>query len=280
MILITGVNGQLGYDVCLEQDSIDLENRGVDIGDFDLTDEKQVRTMIERNRPDSVIHCTAYTAVDKAESDRERCYAVDVNGTRFIAEACRDIKAKMVYISTDYVFDGTGDKPWEVTDAKNPINYYGLTKSIGEDEVRRLVNRHFTVRTSWVYGSNGNNFVKTMLRLGKGRDVIKVVTDQICSPTYTIDLSKLLCKMIQTDRFGVYHATNEEYCSWYEFAKEIIGKAGCRCKVEGISGDKYPTAARRPRNSRLDKRMLSGAGFGKMSSWRKAIDNYLTEIEN
>lgn len=276
MILVTGVNGQLGHDVCLELTRRGINNLGVDIIDFDLTNEKQTREYINKTRPHSVIHCAAYTAVDKAESERDKCYAVNVDGTRNIAKVCKDIDAKMAYISTDYVFDGSGDYPWEVDSPKRPINYYGLTKSQGEDEAAHLLDKLFIVRTSWVFGANGNNFVKTMLRLGAERDSVNVVNDQIGSPTYTVDLAKLLCDMIQVKKYGVYHATNEGYCSWYDFASEIMKTAGLSCVVRGISTTEYPTAAKRPANSRLSKKALSEAGFDILPEWKNALNYYIS----
>ncbi|GHU70698.1 NAD(P)-dependent oxidoreductase [Clostridia bacterium] len=275
-ILVTGVKGQLGFDVCRELDALGIENRGVDVTDFDLTNERQTRQTVEAMQPSAVIHCAAYTAVDKAESNRELCKAVNVDGTAHIAKACADVGAKLVYISTDYVFDGTGETEWETDSTKKPINYYGLTKSMGEDEVQRLLERWFIVRTSWVFGANGGNFVKTMLRLGGERDQVRVVNDQISSPTYTADLARLLCRMVQTDRFGVYHATNEGFCSWFEFAQAIMRLDGLRCRVEGIPSIEYPTAAARPMNSRLSKKSLTQAGFELLPTWQEALESYVT----
>lgn len=277
-VLVTGTNGQLGHDVIkrLEQNSI--EYLGTDRNTLDLSNEEQVKKVIRNYNPDVVVHCAAYTAVDKAEDEKELCYAVNVLGTRYIAQACNEIGAKIVYISTDYVFDGEGDEPFEIIDKPNPINYYGKTKYEGELEVQKIFDKYFIVRTSWVFGSNGNNFVKTMLRLGKERDEISVVADQIGSPTYTYDLAKLLVEMIQTDKYGIYHATNEGYCSWYEFACEIFKQADIEVKVNPINTLDYPANAKRPKNSRLSKRNLELEGLSKLLDWKLTLNKYLNEL--
>ena len=279
-VLVTGVNGQLGFDVCRELARLGVEHRGVDIVDFDLTDELQTRSYIVGYSPDAVVHCAAYTAVDKAESNKERCHAVNVLGTAHVAECCQVLGAKLVYISTDYVFDGQGEAPFEADSPKNPVNYYGLTKSLGEDEVLKRASKHFIVRTSWVFGENGGNFVRTMLRLGAERQSVKVVMDQIGSPTYTPDLAKLLCQMILTDKYGVYHATNEGTCSWYEFAADIMREAGLSCRVEPIPASEYPSDAKRPMNSRLSKAGLDAAGFARLPDWRDALKRYIASSRN
>jgi dTDP-4-dehydrorhamnose reductase len=271
-VLVTGANGQLGYDVAKRLEEKEIEYLGTDRDTLDITNVDYVKRVIRDYSPDVIVHCAAYTAVDRAEDERELCYAVNALGTRYIAEACKEIDAKMIYISTDYVFDGEGYKPFVVTDTPNPINYYGKTKHEGELEVQELIDKYFIVRISWVFGSNGNNFVKTMLRLGKERDEISVVADQVGSPTYTYDLSKLLVKMIETDNYGVYHATNEGYCSWYEFACEIFKQAGMDVKVNPIKTEDYPTKAKRPKNSRL----ISNAEFYKMDNWRCSLEDYIS----
>lgn len=269
-VLVTGANGQLGHDVIKELEEKGIQYLSANRDTLDITNEGAVKRVIKEYSPDAVIHCAAYTAVDKAEDERELCYAVNVLGTRYIAEACKAIDAKIIYISTDYVFGGEGEKPFDITDIPNPINYYGQTKYEGELEVQNIVNKHFIVRISWVFGSNGNNFVKTMLRLGKERDEISVVADQVGSPTYTYDLAKLLIKMLATDKYGIYHATNEGYCSWYEFACEIFKQAGMEVKVYPIKTEDYPTRARRPKNSRLYK-----ASFTRLESWENALRHYI-----
>ena len=257
-VLVTGAHGQLGYDVINRLKDSNIEYLGTDKDLLDITDEEQVKKVIREYKPEVVIHCAAYTAVDRAEDEKEFCYAINVTGTQYIASVCQEIDAKMVYISTDYVFDGEGDKPFEVTHKPRPINYYGQTKYEGELEVQKILEKYFIVRISWVFGSHGNNFVKTMLKLGKEKDEISVVSDQIGSPTYTYDLAVLLVNMISTDKYGIYHATNEGYCSWYEFACEIFKQAKIDIKVHPIKSEAYPTKAKRPKNSRLSKSQQIG----------------------
>lgn len=277
--LVTGAKGQLGYDVVRELKKRNIECLGVDIDDFDITDAEASNEFIRNYRPDCVIHCSAYTAVDKAEDNAELCKKVNGEGTRNIAYICKQINAKMVYISTDYVFPGTGEHAYEVDDPTGPLSVYGKTKLEGEIAVRELLSKYFIVRISWVFGKNGNNFVKTMLRLGKERNEVSVVCDQIGSPTYTVDLAPLLCDMIETEKYGTYHATNEGFCSWAEFAKEIFKLAGYETKVNFIKTSEYPTRAKRPLNSRLSKKSLDEAGFSRLPSWKDAVRNYLGEIE-
>lgn len=274
-VLVTGARGQLGYDVVGRLKELNIEHIGVDKEEFDLTNEKETKEFIRSYRPDVVVHCAAYTAVDKAEDEKELCHAVNVLGTKYVAEACKEIDAKMVYISTDYVFDGEKEEPYEVDDEPNPINYYGLTKYLGEQEVQNILEKYFIVRISWVFGKNGSNFVKTMLRLGQERGEVRVVCDQVGSPTYTYDLARLLCEMIQTDKYGIYHVTNEGYCSWYEFACEIFKTAGMDVKVIPIKSKEYPTKAKRPANSRLSKNRLELMGFNLLPHWRDALERYI-----
>lgn len=273
-VLVTGANGQLGYDLIKRLKENNTESIGTDIDEIDIRNEAQIKDFITYYKPDVVVHCAAYTAVDKAEDERELCHNINVLGTRYVVEACKEIDAKMVYISTDYVFDGEGDKPFEVTDKPNPINYYGQTKYEGELEVQKLIDKYFIIRISWVFGSNGNNFVKTMLRLGKERDEISVVADQVGSPTYTYDLAKLLVEMVENDKYGVYHATNEGYCSWYEFACEIFKQAGIDVKVNPIKTEDYPTRAKRPKNSKLSKFQLTNY-FCKTRNFENALAHFL-----
>jgi dTDP-4-dehydrorhamnose reductase len=277
-VLVTGYNGQLGFDVVKRLKILNVECLGVDRKDFDLTNELETKEFIKNYNPDVVVHCAAYTAVDKAEEEKEMCYKVNVLGTRYIAQACVDIDAKMVYISTDYVFDGEGEKPFEVTDEPRPINYYGQTKYEGELEVKKYVDKAFIIRVSWVFGLNGNNFVKTMLKLGKEREQLNVVVDQIGSPTYTYDLAKLIADMIFTKKYGTYHATNEGYCSWYEFACEILNLAGINVAVNPIRTEDYPTKAVRPKNSRLSKKSLELGGFDKLPDWKDGLKRYIDEL--
>ena len=278
-VLVTGVKGQLGYDVVRELNKRGIAAIGCDKEEFDLTDKTQTVNYIAGSGADVVVHCAAYTAVDKAESDRDVCFAVNVEGTRNVVEACEKTGAKLVYFSTDYVFDGEGEKPWKTTDAPSPVNYYGETKLAGERAVRAY-SKHFIIRISWVFGINGKNFVKTMLRLGREKDRLTVVSDQIGSPTYTVDLARLVCDMIATEKYGTYHATNEGLCSWYEFAAEIMKEARLRCEIVPVTSDEYPTAAKRPHNSRLDKSELRKNGFEPLPEWKDALRRYLEEIEN
>lgn len=277
--LVTGVKGQLGYDVCRELKERGYEYLGIDKDEMDVTNKAEVEQVIKDYQPDIVVHCAAYTAVDAAEDNKELCMKINVDGTRNIAEVCKDIDSVMFYISTDYVFEGTGDQPWEVDDEKKPCNVYGESKYFGELEVQKLLEKYFIVRISWVFGINGNNFIKTMLRLAETHDEINVVNDQIGSPTSTYDLSKLLVDMSETEKYGVYHATNEGYCNWYEFACEIFKQAGKDIKVNGIPTKDYPTKAVRPLNSRMNKSGLDRNGFGRMTDWKKAVYRYIKKME-
>lgn len=281
-VLVTGVNGQLGYDVVKRLNKLGIESLGVDIENFDLTNKEQTERYILNYRPDVVVHCAAYTAVDKAEDEKEKCYAINVDGTRHIAEACKKIDAKMVYISTDYVFDGEGVEAQLEDKVTEPVNYYGYSKEQGETVVRELLEKHFIIRTSWVYGKNGNNFVKTMLKLAQTRDELNVVNDQIGVPTYTPDLAVLICDMLQTTKYGTYHGVNEGYCSWYEFALAIFEKVRVKrvnIKVNPIPTAEYPTRAKRPLNSRLSKENLDKNGFERLPYWEDALLRYFEELQ-
>ena len=282
-ILVTGVKGQLGFD-CLKE----LASRGyhdvlgVDIEELDITDEKAVAAFVSSFRPDVIMHNAAWTAVDKAEQFPDKVYAVNALGPKFLAQESAKIGAKLVYISTDYVFPGTGEKPYEVDDKVGPTSIYGKTKLEGEEFVRTLNPNHFIVRISWVFGINGNNFIKTMLRLSETHDSLNIVDDQIGSPTYTADLARLLVDMIETEKYGIYHATNEGFCSWAEFAKEIFTKAHKRVTVHPVSTEEYmklnPNQAKRPLNSRMSKRALIEAGFKPLPTWQDALARYLEEL--
>lgn len=278
-ILVTGVGGQLGYDVCKVLTARGIENKGVDLADFDITDADATHAYITDYRPDAVIHCSAWTAVDKAEDELEKVRAVNAGGPRNIAEACREIGAKMLYISTDYVFPGVGERFYEPEDPTGPLGAYGQTKLDGELAVQELLERYFIVRISWAFGKNGNNFIKTMLKLSETREEIDVVCDQIGSPTYTADLAPLLCDMIVTEKYGVYHATNEGICSWAEFAAEIFRMAGKKTRVNPIPTSEYPTRAVRPLNSRMSKDKLVKMGFSRLPTWQDALERYLAELE-
>jgi dTDP-4-dehydrorhamnose reductase/dTDP-4-dehydrorhamnose 3,5-epimerase len=279
-VLVTGVKGQLGYDVVKRLNAIGIENIGVDIDDFDITSEQQTEEFILGYKPDVIIHCAAYTAVDKAEDDQEKCYSVNVEGTRNIANSCKKFDAKMVYISTDYVFDGKGTEAHSEEKSIDPINYYGYSKAQGEKIVGEILDKYFIVRTSWVYGVNGNNFVKTMLHLAQTKDELNIIMDQIGTPTYTPDLAVLVCDMIKTTKYGIYHGVNEGYCSWYDFAKVIFEKANFEIEVNPIASSEYPTKAKRPLNSRLSKAKLDENNFSRLPEWQNALDRYFGELNS
>jgi dTDP-4-dehydrorhamnose reductase len=276
-VIVTGSKGQLGQDVVLELKARGITCLGADKDDFDITDKTATMQFITTARPDAVIHCAAYTAVDRAEDEPELCYKVNAEGTRHVAEACQHVQAKLLYVSTDYVFDGTGDVPWEVDAPTKPINVYGFSKLRGE-EALSIVDRSFIVRISWVFGINGSNFVNTMLRLAE-RGKLGVVADQVGSPTYTKDLAPLLCDMVVSEKYGTYHATNEGYCSWYEFACAIFRVAKLKVDVEPLTTAQYPTKARRPLNSRLSKLSLEREGFHRLPLWQDALARYLQEMD-
>lgn len=278
-VLVTGVKGQLGYDVVKECEKRGIEAIGVDVEEMDITDAAACERVITEAKADAVIHCAAYTAVDAAEDNQDLCRKVNAEGTRNIAEVCRKLDIKMMYFSTDYVFNGQGERPWEPDDPREPLNVYGQTKYEGELAVQELLEKYFIVRIAWVFGVNGKNFIKTMLRLGRERGAVSVVDDQIGSPTYTYDLARLVVDMIQTDRYGIYHATNEGLCSWYEFACQIFKAAGMnQVKVTPVDSTAFPAKAKRPHNSRMDKSKLAENGFEPLPSWEDALERYLKEI--
>ncbi len=282
-VLVTGVNGQLGHDVAeklKKQKKLKFNVLAPKRDTFDLTDPDQIRDFILNEKPQVIIHCAAYTAVDQAEEEKELCYAVNVTGTKAIGIAAREINAKLLYVSTDYVFTGEGEDPHTEDEKTNPINYYGYTKELGEQAVRNLVEKHFIVRTSWVFGLQGKNFVKTMLRLAETKTEITVVDDQIGAPTYTQDLADFIIELIQSEQYGTYHGVNEGYCSWNDFAKAIFEKSGIDMIVNQISTSDYPTKAKRPLNSRLAKDHTDQAGLNRLPSWEDALDRYLEELRN
>lgn len=276
-LLVTGVKGQLGYDVVNEARRRGHTAIGVDIDEMDITDAKQVNEVIHQGNYDAVIHCAAWTAVDKAQEMVAECRKVNKSGTENIAQVCHDLDIPMMYFSTDYVFDGLGERPWQEEDERHPLNVYGQTKYEGELAVEQL-QKYFIIRIAWVFGKNGNNFIKTMLRLGKERGTVSVVNDQIGSPTYTYDLARLVIDMIQSDAYGIYHATNEGYCSWYEFACEIFRQAHLNVTVTPVSSDAFPVKAKRPANSRMSKTRLDKNGFDRLPPWQDALRRYLKEI--
>lgn len=294
-VLVTGVGGQLGYDVINELHKRNYEAVGSDILEtvnineevkyiqLDITNKEAVEQAITSEKPDAVIHCAAWTAVDLAEDEdkQEKVFAINEDGTRYIAEACKRIDCKMIYISTDYVFDGQGTEPWQ-EDCKEyaPLNVYGKSKLQGELAVAVTLEKHFIVRIAWVFGVNGNNFIKTMLNVGKRFPELRVVNDQIGTPTYTYDLARLLVDMVETEKYGCYHVTNEGgYISWYDFACEIFKQAGYETKVSPVTTAEYGLSkAKRPFNSRLDKSKLVANGFKPLPTWQDALSRYLKNI--
>ncbi|MCT2534648.1 dTDP-4-dehydrorhamnose reductase [Aquibacillus koreensis] len=277
-VLVTGYTGQLGYDVVREGKNRGISMLGIGREDLDITNEAEVYQYVQKANPDVIIHCAAYTAVDKAEDDKETCWDVNVLGTKFIAIAANKVNAKLMYISTDYVFDGKGESPFTEADIPNPVGYYGLTKYEGEKILKDLLDEHFIVRISWVFGINGHNFIRTMLRLSETRNELNVVGDQYGSPTYTFDLARLLIDMIQTEKYGVYHASNEGFCTWAEFASEIFQQTKKDVTVNSISTEEYPTRAVRPKNSRMSKQKLVDNGFDPLPKWQDALKHYLNEL--
>lgn len=274
-VLVTGVKGQLGYDVMIELARRNIQSVGVDIDEMDVTDGASVERVIREAAPDAVIHCAAYTAVDAAEENQALCRRVNAEGPRHIASVCKELDIKMLYVSTDYVFSGEGERPWEPEDEREPQSVYGQTKYEGELAVQELLDKYFIVRIAWVFGINGKNFVKTMLKLAENHDTVRVVNDQFGSPTYTFDLARLLVDMVLTDRYGVYHATNEGICSWYEFACAIFEEAGLPVKVVPVSTAEYGAKAKRPANSRMSKDKLTQMGFEKLPPWQDALKRYV-----
>lgn len=297
-VFVTGVGGQLGHDTILELEKRGYEGVGSDIQpaysgageiivpyvQLDITDEKAVKEAVERIRPDVIIHCAAWTAVDAAEDEenKEKVHAINALGTQYIAEAAKTVDAKMIYISTDYVFDGQGERPWEPDDkCFAPLNVYGQSKLDGEMAVSSILDKYFIVRIAWVFGLNGKNFIKTMINAGKTHDTVRVVKDQIGTPTYTLDLARLLVDMIETDKYGYYHATNEGgYISWYDFCCEFYKQYGLATRVIPVTTAEYGLSkAARPFNSGLDKSKLVEAGFEPLSDWKDAIKRYLAEAQ-
>lgn len=279
-VFVTGVKGQLGYDVVNELEKRGHTAVGVDIDELDITDAAAVESMLTEIKPDAVIHCAAWTAVDAAEDNIEKCRQVNASGTENIARVCKALDCKMMYISTDYIFDGEGTRPWEPDDpVTTPLNVYGLTKYEGEEAVRKNVEKFFIVRIAWVFGK-GKNFIKTMINLGKTHDHLTVVNDQVGTPTYTYDLARLLVDMIETDKYGNYHATNEGgYITWYDFACEIFRQAGIEVDVAPVSSDQYPAKAKRPSNSRMSKQKLVDNGFELLPTWQDALARYLKTLD-
>ena len=278
MILVTGANGQLGGDVCEHLKSCGVPFVGTDIDTLDITSFESVKAFFENHKIDCIIHCAAYTAVDKAEDEREKCFLVNAVGTKNLAVCAKNAEAKMLYISTDYVFEGKGEKPFETNDPKGPLNVYGESKLKGEEAVLQHCTKYFIVRTSWVFGEKNTNFIATMLRLSKTHDEVSVVCDQVGSPTYSKHLARLVCSIAQSEKFGVYHATNEGFCSWAELASFAFEAAGKKTAVKPIFSAEYKTKATRPLNSRLSKKSLDEGGFEKLPCWKAAVKEYLSNV--
>ena len=285
-ILVTGSKGQLGHDVTKELKLRNFVNVcGIDIDEVDLTNETSTKKFVREFHPDVIIHNAAWTNVDKAEINKDKVYSINALAPKYLAEVAHELDAKMLYISTDYVFDGKGEEFFETNSPKNGLSVYGKTKSIGEDYVSSILKKYWIIRISWVFGAYGKNFIKTMIKLAQsGKKNIDVVADQIGSPTYTKDLAKLIVNMIESDKYGFYHATNEGTCSWYELAKYVFSKCGYNdIIVNPITTEEYkkivPNQAERPLNSRLSKRSLDNAGFNRLPDWRNAVDRYLSELK-
>ncbi len=274
-VLVTGVKGQLGHDVVNELTGRGIEAVGVDIDEMDITDEESVNRVVRKEGPDAVIHCAAYTAVDAAEENEAVCRRVNAEGPRNIAKVCKELDIKMLQVSTDYVFSGEGEHFWKPEDVCEPQSVYGRTKYEGELAVREILDKYFIVRIAWVFGINGKNFVKTMLNLSQKNQTIRVVNDQFGSPTYTYDLAKLLADMVETEKYGIYHATNEGTCSWYEFACAIFKEAGIDVEVVPVSSEEYAAKAKRPANSRMENDKLTENGFALLPPWQDALHRYV-----
>lgn len=278
MIIITGAKGQLGFDIQKVCQTRNLECTGIDREDLDITDLHAVDTFFANYTFDTFIHCAAFTAVDLAEKEVETCYEVNTQAIKHISDACKKYNVKLIFISTDYVFDGTKDGSYNVDDQTNGLSIYGKSKSDAEKYIQTTLEKFFVVRISWVFGLNGKNFIRTMLRVGKEKDEISVVSDQYGSPTYTKDVAELLVDMSQTDKYGIYHATNEGECSWADLAAYVFEKANYNTFVKRIESHEYKTLAPRPMNSRLSKEKLDEMGFKRLPSWQSAVDRYLKEL--
>ena len=276
-VFLTGISGQLGHDTAEELERRGITYCGVSSAQLDITDRDAVFAALREYRPDAVIHCAAYTNVDGAEEDRERCMAVNACGTGYLAEACREINAKMLYVSTDYVFSGEQETPYETDDPTGPLNVYGASKLLGEQYVQEQLHRYFIVRTSWLIGTQGKNFVRTILRLSEDHDTLNVVDDQTGSPTMTADLAPVLCGLICTEHYGIYHVTNEGTCTWADFAEEICRLKNRNTTIVRVTSESYGAKARRPRNSVLSKSSMDAAGLSRLPHWKDALAQYLRD---
>lgn len=277
-VLVTGYTGQLGFDVIRELKARNIECIGTTRNEFSLTDTEKMQAFVKAYKPDAVIHCAAYMNVNEAEDNKDLCMLVNYSSTKELAKICKEIDAKMIYISTDYVFAGSGEGFYEINNDKEPQNVYGKSKLKGELAIQKILDKYFIIRTSWLFGINGNNFIKYVLSEQKKGNKLRIVNDQIGSPTYTVDLAKLLCDMSLSDKYGIYHATNEGICSWYDFACEIFKQADIKINVKPVSSTAFPTKAIRPHNSRMSKKCLDEAGFNRLPTWQNALTKYLKEI--
>ncbi|MDQ1000812.1 dTDP-4-dehydrorhamnose reductase [Neobacillus niacini] len=276
-VVVTGAGGQLGQDVLLELERKNHQAFGADRQQLDITKEEDVLAFISEVKPDVILHCAAYTNVDAAEENEEAAYQVNAAGTEYLAKAAKQIGAKMLYVSTDYVFDGSASEPYEVDEPTKPLGAYGRTKLAGEQLLQKQLDEFFIVRTAWVFGIHGNNFVKTMIRLGKERGEVGVVHDQVGSPTYTVDLARFMVELMETDKYGIYHATNSGICSWYEFAVEIFKQANMKVTVNPLTTDQFPRPAARPKYSVLSKKRIEKQGLKPLRDWKEALAAYLAE---
>ena len=278
MVLVTGAKGQLGCDIINELNIRSISNKGIDINDVDLTNKIKVSEYIKKEEPKYVIHCAGYTQVDKADSNEEemkKCLDVNFEATKNIAELCKEMNITLLYISTDYVFDGKKLGEYEVYDKANPLSNYGKSKAYAELAIEKLLQKYFIIRTSWLFGENGENFINTIGKLSENRDFINVVDDQVGSPTYTLDLSKAICDIILTSKYGIYHITNEGFCSRAELAEKVIKVKNTKCIINHVTSDQYKTIAIRPLNSKLSKKKLDENGFKRLPSWQEAVERYL-----
>ncbi|MDQ0199066.1 dTDP-4-dehydrorhamnose reductase [Neobacillus ginsengisoli] len=278
-VVVTGAKGQLGQDVVLELARKNHEAIGADREQLDVTNETSVQAFISDIKPDVILHCAAYTNVDAAEENEDAAYQVNALGTEYLAKAAKLVGAKMLYVSTDYVFDGTATDPYETDEATKPIGAYGRTKLAGEELLKKNLEQFFIVRTSWVFGVYGQNFVKTMLRLGAERGEVGVVHDQVGSPTYTVDLARFMVELMETEKYGIYHASNSGVCSWYEFAVEIFKQAGMKVTVNPLTTEQFPRPAARPKYSVLSKKKIEEQGLSPLRDWKEALAAYLEEVK-
>ncbi len=280
MVLVTGSTGQLGYDIINELNVRNIPNKGLCRKDLDITNKIAIRRCLEKEKPECIIHCAGYTAVDKADSnecEKKICMQVNYEATKNIAEVCKEFDIKLLYVSTDYVFDGNKEGEYETDDYVNPISTYGKSKACGEKAIVDILDKYYIIRTSWLFGLNGKNFVRTIQGLAEKNEQINVISDQIGSPTYTKDLAECICDIISDNKYGIYHVTNEGFCSWAQLAEEVIRLTNIKCNVRHISTIEFNAIAKRPLNSRLSKKKLIKNGFEKLPTWKNALERYLNK---